>query len=117
MDITGGPAERRNAAGISGACRRSGWNAKPASWRKVYSERSGCKEPTQMPEIPDVEVYRRNLVALLVGKEVSDVLVHRPKRSPPVETLNATFVGAHLSGIDRAGKELVLRFDNGHSLG
>jgi len=70
-----------------------------------------------MPEIPDVEVYRRNLVSRLGGKQVSEVIVHRPKRCPPADVVTEAVVGAHLAGIDRDGKELVLRFDNGRRLG
>jgi formamidopyrimidine-DNA glycosylase len=69
-----------------------------------------------MPEIPDVEVYRRNLERRLAGQEVTEVLVHRPKRSPPVETLTAAVGGSKLDKIVREGKELVYWFDSGHAL-
>jgi formamidopyrimidine-DNA glycosylase len=70
-----------------------------------------------MPEIPDLNVFRRNLVKKLVGKTLSkiDVLITRRLKDPET-TLQEALEGQSLTSIERTGKELHFGFQNGHVL-
>jgi formamidopyrimidine-DNA glycosylase len=69
-----------------------------------------------MPELPDVEVYRRNLEARLAGCRVIDSWVNHPKRTPAEDDLRAAINGSVLRGIVRDGKMLRFEFDSGNTL-
>jgi formamidopyrimidine-DNA glycosylase len=71
-----------------------------------------------MPEIPDLNIFRRNLAKKLVGKELEQisVLITRQLKTPE-SVLQDTFDGQKLTGITREGKELHFAFGNGHTLG
>jgi formamidopyrimidine-DNA glycosylase len=72
-----------------------------------------------MPELPEVEVLRRDLDREVVGRKVKAVEVHgtrsvrRHKRKKEfIEALE----GRKVMGVDRRGKYLVLRLDGGQAL-
>lgn len=67
-----------------------------------------------MPELPEVEITRRGLAAHLPGRMVSDVIVRDHRLRQPVSAdLAAKLIGDTLTGIDRRGKYLLLRFARG----
>ncbi|TWR25247.1 Fpg/Nei family DNA glycosylase [Mucilaginibacter pallidiroseus] len=71
-----------------------------------------------MPEIPDLNIFRRNLAEKLVGRQLTDIrfLITRRLKNTE-EEFAAALIGAHLTSIIRTGKELHFEFDNGHTLG
>ena len=70
-----------------------------------------------MPELPEVEGFRRRLVPVAVGREVTGLAVFDEKRWHPASGLDAGSVrGATIDAIDRAGKMLVYRLSGGLAL-
>lgn len=70
-----------------------------------------------MPELPDLQVFSRNLTKQLKGKTVKDVTVSSKKLNVPAKTLQKSLEGQELKKIERVGKELHLTFGNGEVLG
>ena len=71
-----------------------------------------------MPEIPDLNIFRRNLAKRLVGKTLKEIKVIVPRQlKVPESTLKEAFQGKVLTAINRIGKELHFQFQNGHVLG
>jgi formamidopyrimidine-DNA glycosylase len=73
-----------------------------------------------MPELPEVETIKRSLETELSGREI--IAVHYydfPGVTGDVnpEVFCNAVVGSRFSTIDRRGKNLYLRFDNGYGLG
>ncbi len=67
-----------------------------------------------MPELPEVEVTRRTLAGALEGRPIASVAVfERRLRWPVPAALSRTLAGRHLIGLDRRGKYLLWRFENG----
>lgn len=68
-----------------------------------------------MPELPEVEVIRRELEPLLVGKEFAPPLLHMPTtiEYPRPEEFAAALPGRKVEGLDRRGKYLLIRLDRG----
>jgi formamidopyrimidine-DNA glycosylase len=81
-----------------------------------------------MPELPEVETIRRDLVAFLVGKMISDVQVidrrvvegfgpgGRPRRRVRVADFVRTLVGRTVKDLHRRGKYLIFDLGSGPSL-
>jgi len=71
-----------------------------------------------MPEIPDLNIFQKNLAKKLVGKTLLniDVLITRRLKEPE-EALKTALEGQVLSAIERIGKELHFKFKNGRTLG
>ncbi|MBL4678011.1 MAG: Fpg/Nei family DNA glycosylase [Mucilaginibacter sp.] len=71
-----------------------------------------------MPEIPDLNIFQKNLAAKLVGQRLVNlsILIERRLKRPVAE-FKSSLEGAKLLSIDRVGKELHFGFDNGHTLG
>ncbi len=70
-----------------------------------------------MPELPEVEVIRRQLEPLLTGKVINELLLFRPEY---VAGKQADFLTKHLPGkkivaVRRHGKMLLLDIDGGGS--
>jgi formamidopyrimidine-DNA glycosylase len=70
-----------------------------------------------MPELPEVEVVRRGLQALVVGRTITAVRVHHPRavrrhEAGPAD-LTARLLDARITGTDRRGKYLWLTLDEG----
>jgi len=71
-----------------------------------------------MPEIPDLNIFSRNLARRLIGKKLDTINVIVPKKlKVPVSVLKEALDGQQLEAISREGKELHFAFENGHVLG
>lgn len=70
-----------------------------------------------MPELPDLEVFSKNLTKKLVGKKLSKLTVSKKaKTKSPVNTFRKTLEGQKLKRIYREGKELYFEFSKGDIL-
>jgi len=71
-----------------------------------------------MPELPDLQVFSRNLTKALKGKKLEriDVKVAQ-KLNVTGKELSDTLEGHTISNVIRVGKELHFEFDNQHILG
>jgi formamidopyrimidine-DNA glycosylase len=66
-----------------------------------------------MPELPEVETVRRGLTNALVGKTLTDFIVHEPRLRWPIPTAQlSSLIGKTLHTIDRRSKYLLFRFGN-----
>jgi len=71
-----------------------------------------------MPELPDLEVFSRNLNKKLAKKELKKVaVINKSKLKIPEAQLKKSLEGATLKKIYREGKELHFAFDNSEVLG
>jgi len=71
-----------------------------------------------MPELPEVEVTRRLISPLLVGRSIARVIATRPSYfflTPPA-ALRRRLVGRRVTGIERVGKYLLASIDDGSRL-
>ncbi len=71
-----------------------------------------------MPELPEVEVIRRQLEPMLVGRTIARVRVSRVSYfflTPPAR-LRVRLRGRRVLGLDRVGKYLLARLDDGARL-
>ncbi len=71
-----------------------------------------------MPELPEVEVTRRQLEPLLVGRRIAHVVTTLPSYfflTPPA-SLRRRLRGRSVDALDRVGKYMVARLDNGERL-
>ena|SRR3569833_1896023 len=70
-----------------------------------------------MPEIPDLNIFRKNLAKKLEGKQLAEINVINPRKLKiPVADLKQALDGKLLKSIERKGKELHFHFE-GHTLG
>ncbi len=70
-----------------------------------------------MPELPEVETVRRQLVPLLVGAVIEDVVLwESDKESPKGEGFAPSLRGRMVIEVDRRGKLLLCRLDDGSAL-
>lgn len=70
-----------------------------------------------MPEIPDLNIFSRNLARRLDGQKLTEINVIVPKKlKVPESVLKDTLEGQQLTAISREGKELHFAFKNGHVL-
>ena len=71
-----------------------------------------------MPELPDIEVFTRNLKKLFGGKTLSKIkIVHNKNIKDSQKALSAALEGQKLKDIFRSGKEMRFLFSNGRILG
>jgi formamidopyrimidine-DNA glycosylase len=71
-----------------------------------------------MPELPDLQVFGRNLSEKLVGKRVQKMhAIYRKRLMTSEPELARRLEGAALTSVYRDGKELHFGFDNGQVLG
>ena len=71
-----------------------------------------------MPELPDLQVFSRNLNKALSGKTVKKVIVVNAKKlKTPVAELQKSLEKQQLTKVERVGKELHFQFGNGSVLG
>lgn len=71
-----------------------------------------------MPELPDLEVFSRNLNQFVKGKQVKQVIVSNQKKVNVTEAeLHKALEKQKVERVYRAGKELYISFSNGHILG
>jgi formamidopyrimidine-DNA glycosylase len=70
-----------------------------------------------MPELPEVETVRRGLYAVLAGRRIAEARALRPDlRFPLPERLGARLVGRRVEALERRGKYLLLRLDDGEGV-
>lgn len=66
-----------------------------------------------MPELPDLEVFSRNLDQQLSGKELKEITVKNTKKlNVPVKELHDKLEKQKLKKVYRSGKELYFEFEN-----
>ena len=73
----------------------------------------------RVPELPEVETIRRDLCDAIVGKQVSDVVVHRMRSvrsGANGETMGARLRGSRVVAVSRRGKYLLISVDVGDVL-
>ncbi len=71
-----------------------------------------------MPEIPDIEVFSRNLKTLLAGKQVAKVkVVNGKKLKDTAKELSQALEGQKILDVFRSGKELRIKFSKNVLLG
>jgi formamidopyrimidine-DNA glycosylase len=70
-----------------------------------------------MPELPDLQVFGRNLTKTFVGKTLKEISVpNKKKLNVPVDKLKTGLENQKLVAINRIGKELHFEFKNGNAL-
>ncbi|MDP2940905.1 MAG: DNA-formamidopyrimidine glycosylase [Candidatus Omnitrophota bacterium] len=71
-----------------------------------------------MPELPEVETIKRELLKTVLGKKIIAVRVHQPKviREPAMEKFQKGLAGAGIKNILRKGKLLLLELTTGKTL-
>lgn len=72
-----------------------------------------------MPELPEVEVIRRDLEREAVGRRIKEVVVRLPRiirRHKTRKEFTEGLVGGKITRIDRRGKYLLVHLDNGNVL-
>lgn len=65
-----------------------------------------------MPELPDLEVFSKNLNKKLKGKKVVNIAVSAPKAKSPAKEFKKSIEGRLVSKIYREGKQLYIAFNN-----
>lgn len=71
-----------------------------------------------MPELPDLQVFSKNLTEAFVGKTLEKITVHNAKKlNVKVAELTKVLEDQKLVGIKRVGKELHFEFKSGDVLG
>ncbi len=71
-----------------------------------------------MPELPDLQVFSRNLTKVLTGKKVRRITVHKVKKlNVSAKKLKDTLVQQVIKKVSREGKELHIVFKDGNVLG
>ena len=67
-----------------------------------------------MPELPEVEIIRRGIEPLVLGKTITGVAVRNPNlRQRVPRKLARTLVGQRVKRLVRRGKYLLFEFDTG----
>ncbi|RPJ11813.1 MAG: formamidopyrimidine-DNA glycosylase [Deltaproteobacteria bacterium] len=70
-----------------------------------------------MPELPDLIVFAENLDQLIRGKTITEVSHNEPARlNVPVGELSAALKGKKVAGVERTGKEMLIRLSEGDLL-
>src|SRR3569623_1613581 len=70
-----------------------------------------------MPELPDLQVFSRNLQKALHGKKVAAVTLHSKKSNVTAAALKKALENSSIKTVKREGKELQFTFDNEAVLG
>src|SRR5256885_2177908 len=71
-----------------------------------------------MPEIPDIEIFSRNLKKLYAGKQLARIkVINGKKLKDSQKELSKTLEGKTLKDIYRSGKEMRFLFSNGVVMG
>jgi formamidopyrimidine-DNA glycosylase len=71
-----------------------------------------------MPELPEVETVRRNLVPVLEGRRFEQVEITDARLTRPLDPFEVAreLEGERVAVVDRRGKYLILRFESGRAL-
>jgi formamidopyrimidine-DNA glycosylase len=71
-----------------------------------------------MPEIPDLNIFSRNVARRLVGKTLHEIRIIVPRKlKVPEGAFQAALTGQELTAINRVGKQLYFIFKDRHVLG
>jgi formamidopyrimidine-DNA glycosylase len=71
-----------------------------------------------MPELPDIEVFSRNIEKMYGGKKLTKIkIVNNKNMEDTQKALSKAFDGQRLKDVYRSGKELRFSFSNGSVLG
>ena len=70
-----------------------------------------------MPELPDLQVFSRNLSKIFKGKKLDKIEISSKKLNVTESKLKDTLEGQALAKVSRVGKELHFEFEGGHILG
>ena len=65
-----------------------------------------------MPELPEVETVRLQLMRKIIGKTISDITVYHSKTIEHDESFVQTLAHKTIAHIDRVGKLLIISFTN-----
>jgi formamidopyrimidine-DNA glycosylase len=74
---------------------------------------------TRMPELPEVEVVRRDLEREVIGKKIKSTEVHGMRtirRYKQRKQFTSLLDGRTIKGVDRKGKYILMRLDDGEVL-
>lgn len=70
-----------------------------------------------MPELPEMENYRRLLSELIINAPITNVVVNREKSiNVPVESFKEELLGKRTIFVERRGKHLIFHLNNGRRL-
>jgi formamidopyrimidine-DNA glycosylase len=71
-----------------------------------------------VPELPEVETIRRGLEPFLVGRRIERAAIRDPRLTRPFDPdeVARQLRGERITGLDRRGKYLVVRFESGRVL-
>ena len=70
-----------------------------------------------MPELPEVETVVRGLNRLILKKKIAQVKHDWPKSFPNLEKdVNDFMIGAEISKVQRRGKAIIIKLNNGWAL-
>src|SRR6266571_3420781 len=90
----------------------------PPRRRSPTSKRGKPRRPAGVPELPEVEVIRRDLEKEVVGRQICAVEVRNTRNAMRVirrhakrRELEEPLTGAKVMGVDRRGKYLVFHLD------
>lgn len=71
-----------------------------------------------MPELPEAETIKRELKAAVLGKKITEVIIHNPKviRAPAPRIFAKDIAGAVIKDVFRKGKAIILELSCGKDL-
>jgi len=71
-----------------------------------------------MPELPEVETIRTELMPFVINRRINRIKVHRPDTIgyPDAKTFVQELTNQKIIGLERQGKYLIFRLNNNHSL-
>ena len=71
-----------------------------------------------MPELPEVETIKNELLPYLIGHPITGVILfwEGMVRQPPVEEFHSRLIGQKITGVARRGKYLILDLTSGEAL-
>ncbi|GFO54175.1 formamidopyrimidine-DNA glycosylase [Geomonas sp. Red276] len=69
-----------------------------------------------MPELPDLTVFAENLAKVVTGKVVAAAEFRGKRLNVAPEELSLSLVSRRVAAVERAGKEISFRMDNGTAL-
>lgn len=71
-----------------------------------------------MPELPEVETIKNELIPLVVGRKFTGVKIHddKPIRQPSLQEFCQNVVGQKIDRLERRGKYLIFRLSSGKAL-
>lgn len=71
-----------------------------------------------MPELPEVETIKNELIPHVIGRQFAGVNIHddKPIRQPPVQEFRQRLVGQKIDSLERRGKYLIFHLSSGEAL-